>query len=168
MYLLASKILHLAERHCYKAIPDANNLAWEVQDDDTAKFFEQTFPIGHVKLAGKLWKVSAYMVRRTGEIQLRRHGMRLTSSHIALVQLSSPFLHLRKEGGRLRLEHLQALCQYYFLGGGYVMGLKWEHEWLRSLNLACEAVGQGMGMLEKPAPVWGGAGWADEEGEMDY
>ncbi|KAJ4375067.1 hypothetical protein N0V83_002147 [Neocucurbitaria cava] len=166
-YLAASKICFLAGHHFeeeFNAVPDANNIAWEVQDHDTATYFEQTIPIGHVKLYKILWKVSAYMVRRTGAIHLCLNGARLIRSHTALVQLSSPFLHLQKEGEGLHLEQLEVLCQLYFLSAEYVMGLKVKNKWFESLKLAFEAVGQGMGTLEKPV---GAVAWADEEGEMD-
>ncbi|CAO2654964.1 Nn.00g116970.m01.CDS01 [Neocucurbitaria sp. VM-36] len=151
----------------YFAIPDANNLAWETQDDDTATYFEQTIPIGYVKFHGTLWKVSAYMRRSTGEIQLYRHGMRSLRSKLSLVQLSSPFLHLRKEGKRRLMELLQVLCQKYFLEARHVMGLQVVGtEWFRSLELACTPVGEGMGMLEKPELGFGD-GFGGENG-MGY
>ncbi|KAJ4368362.1 hypothetical protein N0V83_006719 [Neocucurbitaria cava] len=163
-YYTADEIAVLADEHfpgAYNAIPDAAEIAWEAQDDDVATFHAQTLPVGHVLLDGTLWKVSAWMVRATGDIHLYRHGMRLSRADNAHLQLSSPWAHTYDGVARARLNTLLVLCQHYYLAAGYVEGVKVKKEsWWKELEMGCKAVGEGMGMLEKPV---GADGNRDEE-----
>ena len=151
-YYTADQIRAVAEDSFpdeYNAIPEAEQLPWEAQEDDKATFCEQTLFIGYAKIDGLLWKVSAYMLRSTGEIQFYREGMRMTRSDNGRVQFGMPWAHLRKDGDRPQLEHLQVLCQHYFVAAGFAGGVSVRKggKWFKTLKRACGIVGEGMGML---------------------
>ncbi|KAF1846539.1 uncharacterized protein K460DRAFT_267077, partial [Cucurbitaria berberidis CBS 394.84] len=131
----------------YNAIPDADQLPWE-QQDDTATFHKETLFIGYVKIDNMIWKVSAYMLRSTGEIHLYRNGMRLTRADNAHLRLGIPWSYLREGGERPHLRDLQVLCQNYFVGAEFAVGVKVKDgSWFKRLSLACKAVGEGLGLL---------------------
>lgn len=153
-YYTFNQIQNIAETHfpdAYNAIPNVEDLPWGYQDTDTATFYEQILFIGYATIDGSLWKVSAYMLRSTGDIHLYRNEMRMSRADHACLQLGLPWVHLVKDGARPVMENLQVFLQYQFIAAGMVKALKVKNgQWYKNFELACMRIGVGMGMLKDP------------------
>ncbi|KAH5991436.1 hypothetical protein HBI84_169170 [Parastagonospora nodorum] len=129
-YYTTAAIINLATTHfpgVYNALLDPSSLVWDTTN--IPGFYYDALFVGYIKIDCALHKVLACMVAVDG----------------ALV---APWAYLAEPGiARPQLVNLVTILQFFFAASGVSGGVMAKKGWFRTMEVGCELVGEGMGML---------------------
>jgi hypothetical protein len=139
----------------YNALPDVDDMPWERPDYDRVGFSPQSLFLGHIVIDNTIHKVSAYMTSE-GNIQFCRRNFSLSRRENERIRLAGLWANLHENIERPGMDHLKALCGFYFVAAEYADVVNAKKGWFRDLEVASRKVGVGLGVFVDEPVVEGG------------
>ncbi|KAH3947109.1 hypothetical protein HBI56_060940 [Parastagonospora nodorum] len=149
-YYTTAAIINLATAHfpgVYNALLDPSSLVWDTTN--IPGFYYDALFVGYIKIDCALHKVLACMAAVDGAVSFfTNSGSKLSPGDRGSMQLVAPWAYLAEPGiARPQLVNLVTMLQFFFAASGVSGGVMAKKGWFRTMEVGCELVGEGMGIL---------------------